>query len=99
MTGTRVVKQSAELTVRDVIARRMASQHLSVPASARASELVRMLGAVQAQDYTGAKWGIAQRLNDATQASIDREVDEGENGEEMTDPRPGRGFAAARPLP
>ena len=35
------------------------------------------LGAVQAQDYTGAKWGIAQRCASATDADIDHVFDDG----------------------
>ncbi len=35
------------------------------------------LGAVQAQNYTGAKWALAQRARGATDAEIEREVSEG----------------------
>jgi hypothetical protein len=38
---------------------------------------VRALGAVQAQDYAGAKWAVAQRTHGATEASVEREIDEG----------------------
>ena len=36
-----------------------------------------MLGAVQAQDYAGAKWGIAQRTRGLSDAEIDKEIDDG----------------------
>lgn len=39
--------------------------------------MVRVLGAVQAQDYGGAKWALSQRTNDATDAQIERELDSG----------------------
>ena len=39
--------------------------------------MVRALGAVQSQDYSGAKWGLAQRIRGATDTSIEQEIDEG----------------------
>lgn len=39
--------------------------------------MVRALGAVQAQDYSGAKWGLAQRIRGVTDASMEQEIDEG----------------------
>src|SRR5262245_2473919 len=41
--------------------RRLASQHLVTPRRTRVADVVRVLGAVQAQDYQYAKWAIAQR--------------------------------------
>jgi hypothetical protein len=35
------------------------------------------LGAVQSQDYAGAKWGLGQRLRAATDATLEREIDDG----------------------
>lgn len=40
-------------------------------------EVVRWLGAVQAQDYSGAKWGVAQRTAGATDGDLDRLFDAG----------------------
>lgn len=40
-------------------------------------ELVRALGAVQAQDYAGAKWALGQRLSETTESAIENEIDEG----------------------
>ena len=40
-------------------------------------EVVRWLGAVQAQDYGGAKWALAQRAAGSTDAGIDELVDAG----------------------
>ena len=51
--------------------RRLASQHLLVPAHRRAVDVVRLLGAVQAQDYAGAKWAIGQR----TKALVDADIE------------------------
>ena len=40
-------------------------------------DVVRSLGAVQAQDFAGAKWAIAQRASGATDAAVDRLFNEG----------------------
>ena len=39
--------------------------------------MVRALGAVQAQDYGGAKWALSQRTTGSTDAQIERELDSG----------------------
>ena len=48
----------------------MAGQFLLGPAS-DAAQVVRALGAVQAQDYPGAKWALGQRVAGATDAAIE----------------------------
>ena len=40
-------------------------------------DAVTQLGAVQAQDYAGAKWALGQRLVDYTDAAIDKDFNEG----------------------
>ncbi len=55
----------------------MANQYLTVPGPQSASDVVRHLGAVQAQDYAGAKWALSQRARDATDAAIENELTEG----------------------
>ena len=57
--------------------RRLAGQFLTVPGPAKPADVVRRLGAVQAQDYAGAKWALAQRTKAATDAAVDRAVDAG----------------------
>ncbi|MGH7638621.1 MAG: winged helix DNA-binding domain-containing protein, partial [Gemmatimonadaceae bacterium] len=54
----------------EICGRRMAAQFLLRPAS-DAVEVVRALGAVQAQDYSGAKWALGQRVAGATDAAIE----------------------------
>ena len=56
----------------DLARRRLASQHLIRPALSDPAEVVRVLGAVQAQDYGGAKWALGMRTRGATDASIER---------------------------
>jgi hypothetical protein len=55
----------------------MASQFLTTRGPSLASEVVQSLGAVQAQDYSGAKWALGQRTHGGTDATIEREIDEG----------------------
>ena len=52
------------------------NQHLAKQTVATAGEVVSTLGAVQAQDYAGAKWGIAQRTSGATDADVEKEISE-----------------------
>ena len=61
----------------DICNQRLANQHLSQQTLEKPSEIVRLLGAVQAQDYSFAKWGVAQRTCNATDAAVERELDEG----------------------
>lgn len=65
------------LTHTDIIRRRLAAQFLTTRGLATASDVVRTLGAVQAQDYAGAKWALGQRVRGATDASVEREITEG----------------------
>ncbi|HEY8164514.1 MAG TPA: winged helix DNA-binding domain-containing protein [Gemmatimonadaceae bacterium] len=60
-----------------VARQRLINQGLVKPTLKTASAVVARLGAVQAQDYAGAKWGVAQRTAGLTDAQIEREVDDG----------------------
>lgn len=57
--------------------RRLANQALTGPALRRPADVVGRFGAVQAQEFEPAKWALAQRMHDATSASIGRAFDEG----------------------
>lgn len=56
----------------DLGRRRLARQHLINPTLSDPAEVVRVLGAVQAQDYGGAKWALGMRTRGATDGSIER---------------------------
>lgn len=56
---------------------RLHNQHLVGEPFAQAHEAVRWFGAVQAQEYPGATWGIAQRLRGQTQADLDQAFAQG----------------------
>jgi hypothetical protein len=56
---------------------RLANQHLIKQTLEKPSAVVRVLGAVQAQDYGVAKWAVAQRTRSATDAAVEKELTEG----------------------
>ncbi|HVW22840.1 MAG TPA: winged helix DNA-binding domain-containing protein [Opitutaceae bacterium] len=55
---------------------RLRSQQVAAPRARRPADVVRALGALQAQDYAGALWSIALRLPGSTEAEIERAVAE-----------------------
>jgi Winged helix DNA-binding domain len=61
----------------DICAQRLVNQHLVTQKLVKGSDVVRLLGAVQAQDYLGAQWALSQRTRGATAAEIETEIDEG----------------------
>jgi hypothetical protein len=63
--------------VAGIAGRRLHTQHLTGKRFASPVDAVRWLGAVQSQDYGGAKWALGQRTRGVTDAGIDRLYDEG----------------------
>jgi hypothetical protein len=55
----------------DITRLRLCNERLVGPPFATAGDAVRALAAVQAQDYTGAKWAIGQRVRNARDADIE----------------------------
>jgi len=55
----------------EIVARRLHAQRLIGRPVASAVDAVRWLGAVQSQDYIGAKWALAQRSTKTTDAELD----------------------------
>jgi winged helix DNA-binding protein len=68
----------SSLDSRAVANARLARQFLTTAGPKSAGDIVHALGAVQAQDYAGAKWALAQRTRGATDADIEREFAEGQ---------------------
>lgn len=62
----------------DIIRERLANQFLTGPALGGPVEVVRRQGAVQAQDYVGAKWAIGMRTVGASHADVEGAVARGE---------------------
>jgi hypothetical protein len=61
----------------DIARQRLINQGLIKPALKTAREVVAMLGAVQSQDYAGAKWAIAQRTDGLSDSQVDGDIDDG----------------------
>jgi len=60
-----------------IAARRLHAQRLTGDPFTSAVDVVRWLGAVQSQDYPGARWALGQRTRGATEAELDRLFDQG----------------------
>ena len=56
----------------DITGARLQNQRLSSAGFAKPEDLVSWLGAVQAQDYSGAKWAVALRMRRPTDTAIER---------------------------
>jgi hypothetical protein len=65
------------MTATDLVAHRLRNQKLARTTFRRPEEVVAWLGAVQSQDYIGAKWGVGVRAKGLTDAAIERAFDEG----------------------
>ena len=71
MTTSRRLETSAERTL---LRHRLASQHLAAPRPGSPLDLVRAMGAVQAQDYPGGLWAIGLRLDGVVEADVERAI-------------------------
>jgi hypothetical protein len=65
------------MTASELLRTRLHNQRLSSADFTRPDAVVKWLGAVQAQDYAGAKWAIGQRMKAATDALIETACTEG----------------------
>ena len=61
----------------NIAQQRLYNQRLTSPTFDTAQEVVAWLGAVQAQDYAGAKWALGQRMKTATESMLDKDFNEG----------------------
>src|SRR5437764_10837862 len=66
------------MSPRELLSRRIAGVMLGSPRATAAADVVRTLGAVQAQDYAGAKWAVGQRARGLTDADVERELVRGD---------------------
>jgi hypothetical protein len=66
------------MTFRELIRRRRENQGLLRPLADRPSAIVAWFGAVQAQDYLGALWGVGQRTRGAVEGDIELAIAERE---------------------
>ena len=56
---------------------RLHTQRLSATTFQRPDQVVSYLGAVQSQDYAGAKWALAQRMQDPSDAALEKAFTDG----------------------
>lgn len=61
----------------DIVNQRLHNQGLIKPLWKSPHDVVKAFGAVQAQDYPGAKWAIGQRLSNSLDADIEKAMTEG----------------------
>src|SRR6267143_2352062 len=61
----------------DIARRRFASQYLAEPTLRSPADVVGWLGAVPAQDYLAAKWGVAQRTAEPKDAAVEKALNAG----------------------
>ncbi|QHS56778.1 winged helix DNA-binding domain-containing protein [Mucilaginibacter sp. 14171R-50] len=62
----------------DLTKLRLQHQHLAKPVFNQPADVVKYLGAVQSQDYSGAKWALGMRLNNSTDELIEQAFNNGE---------------------
>lgn len=62
----------------DFVSARLRNQRLTSPPFERAVDVVRWFGAVQAQDFNGAKWALGLRMRSATNAIVEDAFNRGE---------------------
>jgi len=62
----------------DIARRRLHSQRVGAATTERPADVVRRLGAVQAQDYLGSLWALGLRLRRADEAAVERAVEDRE---------------------
>lgn len=65
------------MTHLNIAAQRLRNQQLIATTFTQPHEVVQWLGAMQAQDYAGAKWAVAQRAQGLTDAALDQALAEG----------------------
>ena len=72
------IRSMARASAVDVARWRLVSQRLVGRRLRSSHDVVAHLGAVQAQDYAAAKWSVGQRVGGATDASVERALDDGQ---------------------
>lgn len=61
----------------DIISERLSNQRLIKPGRTKPEQIVAWMGAMQAQDYAGAKWGIGLRAPGCQDADVDEAFNSG----------------------
>ena len=66
------------MAIAEIVHRRLQNQRLSSTNFRKPQDVVKWLGAVQAQDYYGVKWALGLRLQRATDAGIEKAFNDGD---------------------
>jgi hypothetical protein len=65
------------MTNLDIAQRRVGNQHIARQTFKKPADIVKYLGAVQAQDFAGAKWALGLRLQKSSDKAIDKALADG----------------------
>jgi hypothetical protein len=65
------------MNMRDLLHYRLHQQQISRQQFSKPEEVVKWMGAMQAQDYAGCKWAVGLRVPGATHAQIEKAIDTG----------------------
>lgn len=65
------------MTTLDIAQQRIYNQHIAIQTFQKPAETVGFMGAMQAQDYAGAKWAVGLRLRNSNDAAIDEAMANG----------------------
>ena len=65
------------MTAPEIAQQRLYAQHIAAQAFNTPAEIVKHMGAMQAQDYAGAKWAVGMRLQKSNDAAIDEALADG----------------------
>jgi hypothetical protein len=65
------------MTRLDIVHHRLHNQRIGTAPISKPSEVVRWLGAVQAQDYAGAKWALGLRTRHTTDTNVEQALTDG----------------------
>ncbi len=66
------------MTLMNIAHQRLLNQHIAVQTFQKPDDVVRWLGAVQAQDYVAAKWAVAQRTKGIVDSAVDQAFNKGD---------------------
>ena len=67
-----------KMTLRQIAVFRLQNQQITHPAFAEPKHVAAWLGAMQAQDYTHAKWAVGLRIPGSTDADVEKAIDQGD---------------------
>jgi hypothetical protein len=65
------------MTEPEIAQQRLYTQHIAAQIFKTPAEIVKYMGAMQAQDYAGAKWAVGMRLQKSNDAAIDKAMADG----------------------